>query len=108
MRLQRKSTAFPLCRRSHTHGGRKNQALSPNLIYISFSNVRGNATHRGCDWLIDLRLERGGKVRKSELPTKTCSVCCRPFTWRRSWSRNWDEVRYCSERCRRSRKARAE
>ncbi|MEO9780984.1 MAG: DUF2256 domain-containing protein [Sedimentitalea sp.] len=88
--------------------GGRNQALSPNLIYISFCTVRGNATHCGSDPHIDLSLKRGRKVRKSELPTKTCSVCCRPFTWRRKWSRNWDEVRYCSERCRRSRKVRAE
>lgn len=23
------------------------------------------------------------------------------MTWRRAWSRTWDEVRYCSDRCRR-------
>ena len=23
------------------------------------------------------------------------------MTWRAAWERNWDEVRYCSERCRR-------
>lgn len=23
------------------------------------------------------------------------------MTWRRSWARNWDQVRYCSDRCRR-------
>lgn len=23
------------------------------------------------------------------------------MTWRAAWQRNWDEVRYCSERCRR-------
>jgi hypothetical protein len=25
------------------------------------------------------------------------------MTWRRSWARNWDEVRYCSSACRRRR-----
>ncbi|ETX29242.1 DUF2256 domain-containing protein [Roseivivax isoporae] len=39
---------------------------------------------------------------KADLPTKTCPVCGRPFTWRRKWARVWDEVIYCSERCRRS------
>ncbi|TVR10103.1 MAG: DUF2256 domain-containing protein [Salinarimonadaceae bacterium] len=38
---------------------------------------------------------------KSELPTKTCPVCKRPFAWRRKWERDWENVRYCSERCRR-------
>ncbi|WP_258547080.1 DUF2256 domain-containing protein [Falsiruegeria litorea] len=32
-------------------------------------------------------------------------MCSRPFSWRRKWSRSWSTVRYCSERCRRSRKA---
>ncbi|WP_186515817.1 DUF2256 domain-containing protein [Synechococcus sp. PROS-9-1] len=34
-------------------------------------------------------------------PTKICVVCGRPFQWRRKWKDVWDEVRYCSERCRR-------
>jgi hypothetical protein len=25
------------------------------------------------------------------------------MTWRKSWARNWDEVRYCSQSCRRRR-----
>ena len=42
-------------------------------------------------------------MRKSELPAKTCAVCGLPFVWRKKWARCWDEVRYCSERCRRQR-----
>ena len=38
---------------------------------------------------------------KPNLPQKICPVCQRPFTWRRKWARDWDQVRYCSERCRR-------
>lgn len=38
--------------------------------------------------------------RKGDLPTKTCAACGRPFTWRKRWERVWDEVRYCSDRCR--------
>lgn len=48
------------------------------------------------------------KRRKSELPEKTCPVCQRPFAWRRKWAAVWDEVRYCSEKCRRSRGRRGE
>ncbi|RMO20586.1 hypothetical protein ALQ47_101036 [Pseudomonas cichorii] len=40
-------------------------------------------------------------LKKSELPVKTCATCGLPFTWRKKWARCWDEVRYCSERCRR-------
>ncbi len=45
-------------------------------------------------------------VKKSDLPSKLCLVCRRPFAWRKKWARVWDEVRYCSERCRRNRSAR--
>ena len=42
--------------------------------------------------------------RKGDLPEKRCATCGRPFTWRRKWADNWDEVRHCSERCRRNRR----
>lgn len=38
--------------------------------------------------------------RKGDLPTKTCAACGRPFAWRRKWAKDWDAVRYCSDRCR--------
>ena len=44
---------------------------------------------------------------KLNLPQKVCAVCQRPFSWRRKWAERWDEVKYCSERCRRSRNRRA-
>lgn len=44
--------------------------------------------------------------RKGDLPTRTCAVCGKPFAWRRKWAAVWDEVRYCSERCRRHRRDR--
>ena len=36
---------------------------------------------------------------------KVCAACGRPFEWRKKWERAWDEVRYCSERCRRAAKS---
>ena len=44
-------------------------------------------------------------VRKGDLPTKSCAACGRPFSWRKKWERVWDEVRYCSDRCRSAGKA---
>lgn len=38
--------------------------------------------------------------RKSDLPSKVCPVCDRPFTWRKKWARDWEAVIYCSDRCR--------
>ncbi len=41
------------------------------------------------------------------MPTeKICASCGRPIEWRRRWARCWDSVRYCSERCRRTRSER--
>lgn len=37
---------------------------------------------------------------KKPLPEKTCPVCNRSFTWRKKWERVWEEVKYCSKRCR--------
>lgn len=37
------------------------------------------------------------------LPTKLCARCGRSMTWRKAWARSWDERKYCSERCRRTR-----
>ncbi|MGJ8650281.1 MAG: DUF2256 domain-containing protein [Opitutaceae bacterium] len=47
---------------------------------------------------------RGKTVHKSNLPTKVCIVCQRPFTWRKRWENCWDEVVHCSERCRRTKR----
>lgn len=33
--------------------------------------------------------------------SKTCARCGRTMEWRKSWARNWDQVRYCSDACRR-------
>ncbi len=42
------------------------------------------------------------------LPTKTCATCGRPFVWRKKWARDWEQVRYCSDRCRNAGAARAD
>jgi len=42
----------------------------------------------------------GAAPAKGDLPSKTCQACGRPFTWRRKWARDWESVRYCSDRCR--------
>ena len=45
------------------------------------------------------------KGNKAALPSKPCLVCGRPMSWRRAWAKNWDEVRYCSEACRKKKNA---
>jgi len=39
-------------------------------------------------------------MKKNELPSKTCPVCRREFAWRKKWARDWDQVIYCSDACR--------
>ena len=41
------------------------------------------------------------KVLK-DFPKKLCPVCNRDFTWRKKWKVEWDNVIYCSEKCRRN------
>ena len=42
--------------------------------------------------------------KKADLPSKLCLQCMRPFAWRKKWEKVWNEVKYCSERCRRESK----
>nr|WP_156586750.1 DUF2256 domain-containing protein [Agrobacterium vitis] len=56
-----------------------------------------------CQWSIR---EAPVITKKADLPTKLCVACQRPFAWRKKWARCWEEVRFCSERCRKSRATR--
>ncbi len=47
---------------------------------------------------------RAFKGNKSTLPSKPCQACGRPMSWRKAWARSWDEVKFCSEACRRGRR----
>jgi hypothetical protein len=52
-----------------------------------------------------IRMTRGTesfKGNKRYLPSKPCAICGRPMTWRKKWAKIWDEVKYCSDACRRS------
>ncbi|WP_420478044.1 DUF2256 domain-containing protein [Brevundimonas sp. FT23028] len=42
----------------------------------------------------------GRAPAKGDLPTKACAACGLPFSWRRKWARDWDQVKFCSDRCR--------
>jgi hypothetical protein len=43
---------------------------------------------------------------KTGLPSKPCVACGLPMSWRRKWAKNWAEVKYCSEACRRAKDGR--
>ncbi|MAD19731.1 MAG: hypothetical protein CMJ52_05850 [Planctomycetaceae bacterium] len=40
-------------------------------------------------------------MSRPPLPRRICECCGRSFAWRRKWARDWERVRYCSDRCRR-------
>ncbi|MBK0127757.1 DUF2256 domain-containing protein [Pantoea sp. S61] len=42
------------------------------------------------------------KVNKQNLPVRYCKQCHKPMTWRKKWEKCWEEVQFCSERCRRA------
>lgn len=38
--------------------------------------------------------------KKKNLPEKICATCDKPFAWRKKWIKIWDDVKYCSHKCR--------
>jgi hypothetical protein len=38
-------------------------------------------------------------IKKEHLPIKICLVCERPFSWRKKWEKDWENVKYCSDKC---------
>ena len=51
--------------------------------------------------LLDIPQEKKKKkYTKSNLPVKVCESCNRPYNWRKKWEKCWDEVKFCSDRCR--------
>ncbi|MBC7589319.1 MAG: DUF2256 domain-containing protein [Chitinophagaceae bacterium] len=44
------------------------------------------------------------KGNKSYLPQKNCMACGKPFAWRKKWEKVWEEIKYCSDKCRQNKK----
>mmetsp|Transcript_22844 Transcript_22844/g.38196 ORF Transcript_22844/g.38196 Transcript_22844/m.38196 type:complete len:98 (-) Transcript_22844:1518-1811(-) len=69
--------------------------------HVSLTHISAARTSRRSLIVLSGDKDEGYKGNKQSLPQKDCAVCGRPFVWRKKWEKNWDEVRYCSERCRR-------
>ena len=41
-------------------------------------------------------------IRKESVPTKLCQKCGRYFDYRPKWKKVWNEVKFCSKKCRNS------
>jgi hypothetical protein len=37
---------------------------------------------------------------KNGFSPKLCQTCGLQFEWRKKWAKNWEEVKFCSTRCR--------
>jgi len=37
-------------------------------------------------------------VKKTNLPEKICVSCQRPFSWRKKWEKDWENVKYCRKK----------
>ncbi|WP_439813748.1 DUF2256 domain-containing protein [Zavarzinia sp. CC-PAN008] len=48
------------------------------------------------------RNANGIQPAKGDLPRRICAACGLDFAWRRKWARDWANVRFCSDRCRRA------
>lgn len=42
-----------------------------------------------------------GRQRGSDHEEKTCASCGRRIEWRAKWADDWEQVKYCSDACRR-------
>ncbi len=54
----------------------------------------------GRDLCSDMAKSDQARIKKTDLPTKVCATCGKPFAWRKKWERDWAQVKYCSDRCR--------
>ncbi|WP_253202131.1 DUF2256 and DUF3253 domain-containing protein [Subtercola sp. PAMC28395] len=41
------------------------------------------------------------ELERAERADRTCASCGRTITWRAAWARDWANVNYCSDACRR-------
>ena len=48
-------------------------------------------------------MDRGVKKQ-----AKDCLYCKKEFTWRKKWADNWDDVKYCSQACKKLAKVAAD
>jgi hypothetical protein len=65
---------------------------------------RGGSHDRGATLAAITNASRARSRPKGDdapVDEKACAVCGRRITWRKSWARDWEQVRYCSTGCRR-------
>jgi hypothetical protein len=66
-------------------------------FYIKSSSYQIHDTSRSREVKIDMK----AKIKNGFHP-KVCVRCGLEFEWRKKWARDWENVKYCSERCKAS------
>lgn len=74
------------------------------LATLSASTIRSALSISRPTRIISMAASSSSFRNPHNLPVKTCVVCNRPFTWRKKWEQNWDEIQTCSQRCNSDRK----
>ncbi|NDC91418.1 MAG: DUF2256 domain-containing protein [Acidimicrobiia bacterium] len=74
-------------------------------IVLPFKNCRlvaqNTSPSRASNLDVVAKESRVAQVKNGFAP-KICATCAKPFEWRKKWARDWQNVRFCSDRCRRS------
>ena len=94
------------------HSFRSFHRVRPISQSIALTSMFAQSTERSFTYTLKLAAGRSGregnkkekKYTKSNLPSKICEHCGRPMEWRKAWAKNWDEVKYCSDKCRKLKK----
>ena len=80
----------------------------PVICSLSSINSRPQATGGFFDWRGQPVpwYRHGADASQGRAADKVCAACGRPFAWRKKWARDWENVKYCSQRCRARRRGR--
>lgn len=63
---------------------------------------RSSIASRSNSHSFPLSLQARSRMSSPGVSEKTCKTCGRRITWRKKWERCWDEIKYCSDKCRKS------
>lgn len=56
-------------------------------------------------YLTTVEMKTSARLRSvdmDDIKSKICATCGRVIEPRKKWAKNWDEIKYCSEKCRRN------
>ena len=79
-----------------------NSGSSANFLTMAClkeMGLKGEIILPSLTWISDVV-----SVIKNGFKPRVCVTCNLEFEWRKKWAKNWENVKYCSEKCSRSKK----